>query len=498
MFQIKAVFLATGFFMFAVWGMNVDNNLLSITDFGAVPNDGKDDSVAIQKCVDTAAKAGKACFIPEGKYDLSNHLWLGTNATLFGAGEKSVLEFSAGCIRALKNGNKQFYYTGNYNNERIAGKRKLGTLTKAVEKGQRTFFVKTKDEFKAGDWIFINNNRKDTWTILEKQSKGRDTAAYLNGRKDVLAKGQIAEIVSVTGNQITMDRELDAGYEAGSVIGNHVGARNICVRDLAILNNSDANRAYAMEFEQPFGFVLKNLAIKTTMGAGGIRLVHYAFRCLVENCTITNSGKYAVSIANFCSENKVLNNDVTFVIGGDCAILVMMYSKQNWIVNNTVNCLSMLNNNEGGIYIHATSFENKVLHNTIKGASAAIGAYYGANNNLFKGNTAVNSNTGISLWYAGANNLFEDNKFSFGKTRRPGKYAGIRSYCSQSTQLDRNVFSGELDFGCVVTPEKKYSFQKLGTQKYLFSGMGLEFKSDICLNGNHFRSTKPSFNELNK
>ena len=473
--------------------LGAEPGFLSVVDFGAVPNDGNDDLVAVQKCVAATTKAQKACFIPPGNYLFSGDLWLGSNAILFGEGEKSILTFSKGKIRALKNGNKHFYYTRNYNNERIAGKVERGVLEKAVQKGATSFSVKTDDEFGIGDWIFISNNRKDTWTILEKMSKGMDTPAHLNGSRDVLAKAQIAKITERAGDRITIDRKLDSGYVAGAVVGNHVGARNIRIHDLSIINHSE--KGHAIVFEQPFNAQFRNLSIETTKGAGGIHLVHYAFRCVVEKCRIKNSGQYAINISNFSSENRVDGNDITFVEGGDCAILVMMYSKNNVVSNNTVDCLSKVPQNDGGIYIHATSFGNRVLNNDIKGATSAIGAFYGANNNVFKGNSGLNCNTGISLWYAGGNNVFEDNKFRFGDTRRPGKHNGVYVYCSQTSVVGRNLFSGKLDVGCLAGPKANCSIKNTKPNAYTMSLTGLGFEGGVSLDGNTFRSVTESFVE---
>jgi hypothetical protein len=491
---LKTVRIAaiTGVFTLAC-ALSAEPGFLSVTDFGAVPNDGNDDLVAVQKCVEAATQARKACFIPEGKYLLAGDLWLGSNAVLFGEGDKSALTFPKGKIRALKNGNKHFYYTRNYNNERIAGKVNRGVLEKAVQKGGTSFSVKTEDEFKVGDWIFISNNRKDTWTILEKQSKGKDTAAHLNGSKDILAKAQIARVTEREGDRVTVDRELDSGYPAGAVVGNHVGARNIRIHDLSIVNHSE--KGHAVVFEQPFNAQFRALTIRTTKGAGGIRLVHYAFRCVIEKCNITNSGQYAVTISNFSSENRVVGNQIVFIEGGDCAILIMMYSKDNLVSKNTVNCLSKVAQNEGGIYIHATSFDNQVLDNTIHGASSAIGAFYGANNNLFKGNSGLNPNTGISLWYAGGNNLFEENEFRFGDTRRPGQHKGVYVYCSQVSAVDRNRFSGKLDVGCMAGPKANCAIKNTKPNAYTIALTGLGFDGGISLDANTFKSTTKSFVE---
>ncbi|MBT4816438.1 MAG: right-handed parallel beta-helix repeat-containing protein, partial [Lentisphaerae bacterium] len=370
---------------------------------------------------------------------------------------------------------------------------KRGVLAEAVRKGDTSFLVENDDGFAVGDWIFISNNRKDTWTILEKKSKGQDTPAHLNGSRDVLVKAQIARITEIEENRITIDRELDSDYVAEAVIGDHVGARNIRIHDLSIINHS--GKGHAIVFEQPFNAHFRGLTIETTEGAGGIRLVHYAFRCTIEKCDITNSGQYAITISNFSSENVVEGNDITFVEGGDCAILVMMYSKNNVVSENSVDCLSTAAKNDGGIYIHATSFGNRVLNNEIKGASSAIGAFYGANNNVFKGNTGSNPNTGISLWYAGGSNVFEDNDFRFGDTRRPGRHIGVYAYCSQTSVVEENLFSGKLDVGCLAGPKANCSIKNTKPNAYTITSTGLGFEGGISLNRNTFKSVTETFAE---
>lgn len=45
-------------------------NALSITDFGAVPNDGEDDSAALTECIREAMSQGKEVYIPAGEFDI--------------------------------------------------------------------------------------------------------------------------------------------------------------------------------------------------------------------------------------------------------------------------------------------------------------------------------------------------------------------------------------------------------------------------------------------
>jgi hypothetical protein len=59
---------------------------LSIVDFGAVPDDGKDDGDAIQACIDQAKAAGTGVWIPEGTFESNIHPFDVSEVTIQGAG----------------------------------------------------------------------------------------------------------------------------------------------------------------------------------------------------------------------------------------------------------------------------------------------------------------------------------------------------------------------------------------------------------------------------
>jgi polygalacturonase len=59
------------------------NNLVSITKFGAVPNDGKSDRKAIQKTLNWVSKNGGICYIPKGKFDLDSTLTIYSNTAIY-------------------------------------------------------------------------------------------------------------------------------------------------------------------------------------------------------------------------------------------------------------------------------------------------------------------------------------------------------------------------------------------------------------------------------
>jgi hypothetical protein len=67
-------------------------NSVSVTDFGAIANDGKDDLAAFEAAVQSAVSTGKTLYIPEGTFHLGNMWKIGTptnminNLTVVGAG----------------------------------------------------------------------------------------------------------------------------------------------------------------------------------------------------------------------------------------------------------------------------------------------------------------------------------------------------------------------------------------------------------------------------
>ena len=59
---------------------------MSITDFGATPDDGTDDSAAIQQAVDSAISQGKPVWIPQGTFTLASSPVYVAGGTITGAG----------------------------------------------------------------------------------------------------------------------------------------------------------------------------------------------------------------------------------------------------------------------------------------------------------------------------------------------------------------------------------------------------------------------------
>lgn len=67
-------------------------NALSVVDFGAIPDDGEDDSWAIMECIAAATEQGKEVYIPAGEFEIKDHPYAQgiplrkNNITIRGAG----------------------------------------------------------------------------------------------------------------------------------------------------------------------------------------------------------------------------------------------------------------------------------------------------------------------------------------------------------------------------------------------------------------------------
>ncbi len=108
-----------------------DSGILNVTDYGAIPNDGKDDAEAIMKAVEAAKRieirpssymeVSKGLFFPSGVYDISKTIECHKGMALFSTPGKAI-------IRALKVEEKEpevlfrfFSYTNTVKNLKFVG-----------------------------------------------------------------------------------------------------------------------------------------------------------------------------------------------------------------------------------------------------------------------------------------------------------------------------------------------------------------------------------------
>lgn len=436
------------------------DSVLSVLSFGARGNDSGDDLPAFQACIDRVAANGGTCLIPAGKYIINGDLWLNSNVKVKGEGEKSLLVFKKGALRILKNGSKSFYYTENYNNE-IVPNEKVTQLKVSAAKGSSVLQLMDASNINPGQLIYLYNNKKDSWTILE-NSKAKDS---WNSEEKEMARKELFTVKEKRSNVLTLDGPLKFSYSASATVGVQVGSGNIVISNFAIDNQTSP---YAIMFEEPKGVTVENLNIK---GKGGILFSHMAYKCLISGCTISASGNRAINIENFSKENKIVNNTVDYVQGGDAAIIILLSSYNNIISGNKVVGHGVGSSNEGGIFIHALCYDNKVFKNTIVGTAEGIGTYFGAFDNDFYDNTIRQVRVGLISFHS-RNNLFNKNDIQI-QTSRKGNAIGALVFESSGINVTNNNIAGDMVFGIQLQSSENHNIsyndiQGISDEKYSF------------------------------
>src|SRR5438105_13427600 len=84
------------FFALLPFGVFAQSSTANVVSFGAIPDDGIDDSAAIQAALNyVVSRSGGKVFIPAGKWNVAQNLWIGDNTDVEGEGYASVISSTA-------------------------------------------------------------------------------------------------------------------------------------------------------------------------------------------------------------------------------------------------------------------------------------------------------------------------------------------------------------------------------------------------------------------
>lgn len=193
----------------------VVENSHDVTQFGAVPNDEKDDTEAFQNAVH---KMEKGClFIPEGRYILSDFIDIRrSGVVLRGAGtEKTVLYFPKPLNEIEPNwgettsGRKTSNYSWSGGFIRIRGSfqsQTLAHLSTPAERGARQLKLKDTSQLKSGQEVEIyQKDNSDNSLARHLYSEDPGSIEQLRGRTETF---QVAKILKVNGEIVILDRPL--------------------------------------------------------------------------------------------------------------------------------------------------------------------------------------------------------------------------------------------------------------------------------------------------
>lgn len=210
-----------------------------VADFGALPDDGSDDSAAFQAAVN-ACQDGRAVIIPQGVYNLSATIdILGRSIVLRGAGftnTRLVFSNTGNCIEIHE-------WSPSVSNK----------VTGMALKGSRIIEVDDSSQYAAGDVVMIDQeNDAAEMAYGFYGTNGWDTWRHRSA-------GQVVGLTGAGGGRLYLDRPLYKDYNPGCDV-----------------------RVYRLNIVKGAG--IEDLFIeKATSGAGhNIRFV-YAYGCWVKN-----------------------------------------------------------------------------------------------------------------------------------------------------------------------------------------------------------------------
>ncbi|WDE96480.1 glycosyl hydrolase family 28-related protein [Lentisphaera profundi] len=187
----------------------------NVTDYGAIPNSGKDGTQAFIKAIEQTESG--VIFIPAGHYILSDILWIKkSNIALRGAGpEKTILEFRPDLEDVRPNMGKttsgkatsNYSWSGGFIWIKGSYREKfISKITQEAERGSYSISVANPAKLKVGQYITIEL-REDKNKSLIKYLYSGDSGDITNLKKTVKTKFT-TKITAVNTQEILIERPL--------------------------------------------------------------------------------------------------------------------------------------------------------------------------------------------------------------------------------------------------------------------------------------------------
>ena len=174
------------------------------TSYGAIPNDGIDDSAAIQAAIDACPTNGAAIFLPAGIYHVTNTVYINKpNIVLRGAGPaKTVIEALNG-ISAIK-------LDGDTSKQGLS-------MVNGFSRGDTGISnTALANQAQVGDLIYLQVSLSEydgaAFSNLVEQCVGGVQIEQFTGN---VACKMYAKVVGVAGNTVSFDRPLEYSFQGG-------------------------------------------------------------------------------------------------------------------------------------------------------------------------------------------------------------------------------------------------------------------------------------------
>ena len=179
-----------------------------VTNFGAIPNDGIDDTAALQAAIDACPTNGAAVFLPEGIYNVTNTVYVNKpNIVLRGAGPTKTVIDALNGISAIK-------LDGDSSKQGLS-------MVNNFSRGD-TFISNSAlgSQAQVGDLIYmqVSLSKYDdiAFSNLVEQVVGGPQLDQFTGNVACKMYGQV---IGVSGNTVSLDRPLEYSYQGPTLSG---------------------------------------------------------------------------------------------------------------------------------------------------------------------------------------------------------------------------------------------------------------------------------------
>ncbi|MNK66208.1 Pectate lyase superfamily protein [compost metagenome] len=292
-----------------------DYKYFNVTDFGAKPNDGKSDKVAIQLAIDAANKNGSGIvFFPKGRFlvneesDLTNSIISKKGHIIFrgsGSGTGGTELYMKNALPPADPA-KMWTVPPLFNFSSGGSDKKIGEVVEKAVIGDLTIKLSSTEGLEAGDWIILKllNNDKDLLASELKNYKAEPQWTYLvNKGIDVKVFYQIKKISqgSVTLNA-PIAYTIEPKYKWD--VYKFANSEEVGIEDIAFVGNWTEKFVHHASWKHDSGFTMLNMTRATNSWIKNCRFTDCSVAATIAqsanisvlNCKITgNAGHQAIN-----------------------------------------------------------------------------------------------------------------------------------------------------------------------------------------------------------
>ncbi|SHG14601.1 Right handed beta helix region [Flavobacterium fluvii] len=265
-----------------------DYKYFDVTDFGAKPNDGKSDKIAIQLAIDAANKNGSGIvFFPKGRFlvnedgDLTNSIISKKSNIIFrgsGSGPGGTELYMKNNLPPA-NPTQMWTVPPLFIFTSSGSDKKIGQVTAAASVGDLTIQVNTTEGLAAGDWIMLKLLDNDKDLIASELKYNKVEPEWTNLVEKGISVKVFYQIKNIKKGKLTLyapiSYPIDPKYNWE--VYKYANSEEIGIEDIAFVGNWTEKFVHHRSWKDDSGYTILNIR-KTTNS--------WMKNCRFTNCSV--------------------------------------------------------------------------------------------------------------------------------------------------------------------------------------------------------------------